>query len=109
MSKKEKNESDFTIVSTINPPGQEPEMLIYGASTASVDIAKDATSVIGIEPEPVFLEVIKETIERSKGFCEGIKFGIEIPKLGISFQFEKKHKKETRIYKKAKYRFPQKR
>ena len=106
MSKKKVDEEDYTIVSTINPIGKESKELIYPVSTASIDIAKDATSFVGLKKlEPEYFEVVTETVERSKGWGEGIKFAVEVPKLG-RFEFEKKHKKEAKTIKKAIFRSP---
>ena len=108
MTKIETDESGSTIVARIKPEGKEPTTFLYESSTPSRAIVKDSTAAIGVALEQVYLEQVTETVERSKGFLEGIKFGIGIPKIG-KFEFEKKHSKETKTIKKAIFRYPRKR
>ena len=108
MIKTETDESGRTIVTRIEPEGKEPTTFLYESTTPSGAIVRDSTAAIGVELEPVFLEQVTETVERSKGFLEGIKFGIGIPKIG-KFEFVKKHTKETKTRKTAIFRYPQKR
>ena len=100
-------ESDTAIIATVEPEGMEPMTFLYESTAPSGEIVRDSTHATGMNLEVVYFEEAVQTVERSKGFLEGTKFGLSIPKVG-KLEFEKKHKKEVVTTKKAIYRLPQK-
>ncbi len=100
-------ESDSVIVANIYLHGKEPRTLVYPETTESAVIAQDSTALSDIQLQPEYLKVITEEIDRSKGWGEGIKFSINIPKIGVNLEFEKKHSRETKTIREAIFRRPQ--
>lgn len=101
------SESATTIVATVKPEGGRKKTYLYESAATSAAIVTDSSAATNITLAPVHFEEVTETVERSKGFLEGIKFGIEIPKIA-RFEFEKKHKKEIKTTTKKIFRKPRK-
>ena len=95
-------------MATVQPKDGESKILVYDSEAPSGSIAKDSVVASGLANlQPVYREVITETIERSKGFGEGVSFSIGIPDVA-NLSFEKKSKKEVKTITRAIYRYPEK-
>jgi hypothetical protein len=87
--------SGAAIVATVKTKGNRQRSYAYDSGASSADIVSHSSAATGVTLEPTYFEEVTETVERSKGFMEGFKLAIEIPKVA-RFEFEKKHKKEIK-------------
>ena len=108
MAKKKNGEPTTAIVAKITPKGGKQKTFLYRSFTPSGAIVADSTAATGIVLEPVYFEEVTRTVKRSKWLGAGLKFGIQIAKVG-KFEFEKKPTKETDRITKTILRHPQKR
>jgi hypothetical protein len=100
-----KDENDQVIVSTIHPINKEEIAIIYPIDVSSIDMLTDATGLTGVRLEPDQIEIVTETIERSKEFGAGTKFSVSFSAIG-KFEYERKPQKEIKTIKKAVFRKP---
>jgi nucleoid DNA-binding protein len=98
-----KDENDQMIVSTIQPLNKEEIAIAYPIDVPSPKMLTDSTELSGVTLEANQIEVVVETIERSKELGSGTKIAFSFPGIG-QFEFEKKPQKEVRTIKKAIYR-----
>ena len=90
------------IFTNVSLPNGEIKESTFDPSVASDIIARDSTAIEDLEITPNELSFIEETIERSKGWLEGLKFAISFSR--FSFSFEKTPQKETKTIKEIKYK-----
>lgn len=90
-----KSEDDNQIIARISTNSGQTSDFAYDMDVSSGSIVRDSTAEVGLTLTHVHTEVLTETIDRSKGWLEGVKVAIEIPGIG-KFEYEKKHKNETR-------------
>ena len=81
----------------------EPVTFIYPSNTPSAEIVQDSTTESHIHLAPQEIEVVTDTIERSKWLGAGFQVSFGSPQWG-SLKFTKLPQKEVRTIKKAKYR-----
>jgi hypothetical protein len=86
--------SGATMVVTATPIKGESTTLAFEDSTAPVDITDVSSGYLG-ELSPAYKEIVTETVERSRWFGAGFKFGFEFPKIG-KLEFEKKPAREIK-------------
>ena len=67
-------------------------------------ITADIVDYTGTALEPVEMEVVTDTIKRSKRWGENISFGVSIGKTGLSWKFERKPHEEIKTSKRVVYR-----
>jgi hypothetical protein len=87
--------SGSTMVVTSAPFDGIPQSLAYDVSTPSGEIAEDVAKTMNWELEPVYIETVTETIERSKGLGRGISLGAGFKDYG-ELKFEIKPTKEVK-------------
>ena len=98
--------SGSTMVITSAPLKGEPQILGYEASTPSFEIAQDAIKTMHLQLQPVYIETVTETIERSKGLGRGVNLGIGFKDYG-ELKFEIKPTKEVKTIQKVIWRKPE--
>jgi hypothetical protein len=98
-----KEENDQAIVSIIQPIDKEEITLIYDSNIPAVDIVTDSSGLSGMILGAEEVEILTDTIERSKGFGAGFEFEFGFPEVG-TIRIKKLPQKEVRTIKKAKYR-----
>jgi hypothetical protein len=103
-----KDENDQVIVSTIQPINKEEIAIIYPIDVPSTDILTDSTGLSGVMLEAKQIEVVTETIERSKELGAGTKIAVSFAGIG-KFEYEKKPQREIKTIKKAVFRNPKNR
>jgi hypothetical protein len=102
MTKDKKESTD--LVATIIPAKGEMHTYAYPAATASVVLVNASTSGSGMHLEPKYMEMITETVERSRGLIDGgFKLSLKLPAYlgGGSFELEKEANKETKTTRKV--------
>ncbi len=95
------------LVATIVPVEGEPQTLVYDDTTASGVLVRDSTSYARVDLAPVYIEVMTETVERSRGLMDGgFRVSFKLPDAlgGFGFEYEKKPSKEAKTIKKAIFR-----
>ena len=102
----EKPEVETAIVTTITPTGIE-KTSIYDITTASGYIVRESIAANNIQFMPDQIEIVTETVERSKGLGMGFKLSFDFLNFG-KFEFEKKPTKEIKATMKSIYKDPQK-
>ena len=98
--------SGSTIMVTGTPLDGDPKILAYDPSTPSPEMARDIAQTLAWHLEPVYIETVTETIERSKGLGRGITLGAGFKELG-ELKFELKPTKEIRTTQKVIWPKPQ--
>jgi hypothetical protein len=98
-----KDENNEMIVSMIQPVNQNETTLIYDSDVPAIDIVTDSSALTGVALGAEEVEILTETIERSKGFGAGFEFEFGFPEIA-TFRVKKLPQKEVRTIKKAKYR-----
>lgn len=93
-----KDENDQMIVSTIQPLNKGGIAIAYPIDVPSPSILADSTALSGVTLEANQIEVVEETIERSKELGAGTTIAFSFPGIG-EFKFEKKPQKEVRTTK----------
>ena len=69
---------DYVLVTTAQAPGKEPTTLTHQVTTEALEIAKAITTTTGVDLQPEYFKVVKETVERSKWLGAGIKLSVDI-------------------------------
>ncbi len=108
MSNIDESASTAAIVATVKTEGRRKRSYAYDQAASSADIVSHSSASTGVSLAPSYFEEVMETVERSKGFMEGFKLAIEIPKVA-RFEFEKKHKKEIKKTTKRVFKNPRNR
>jgi hypothetical protein len=98
-----KDENNQMIVSMIQPVNQNETTLIYDSNVPAIDIVTDSSELSGLVLGAEEVEILTDTIERSKGFGAGFEVEFGFPEIG-TLRFKKLPQKEVRTIKKAKYR-----
>ncbi len=94
---------ESVVVSIQKANEKEPVTFVYPSTTPSADIVRDSTTESQIQPGPEEVEIMTDTIERSKWLGAGFEVSFGFPKWG-TFTFKKPPQKEVRTIKKAKFR-----
>ncbi len=77
---------------------------VYPDTTASAVVVNASTAGSGMNLEPQYIEMITETVERSRGLISGgFKLSLKLPDYlgGGGFEIEKQANKETKTTRKA--------
>jgi len=102
MAKINKGTADF--IATIIPAKGEIKTYVYPDTTASGVLVHASTSGSGMDLEPKYIEMITQTVERSRGLIAGgFKLSLKLPEYlgGGGFELEKEANKETKTTRKA--------
>ena len=100
-----KDENDQMIVSTIQPLNKDEIAIAYPIDVPSTSILADSTGLSGVTLEVNQIEIVEETIERSKELGAGTTIGFSFPGIG-EFKFEKKPQKEVKTIRRVISRKP---
>ena len=98
------NKESADLVATIIPVKGEIKTYVYPDTTASGVLVHASTAGSGIDLKVEYMEMITETVERSRGLIDGgFKLSLKLPDyLGSwGFELEKKANKETKTIRKA--------
>ena len=98
---------DSSLTATVTPEKGEPKTLVYASVPTSAALVTDALDYVRVPLEPVYVEEMIETVERSRGLIDGgVKISFKLPESlgGIGFEFERKPQTEVKKIKRAIYK-----